>query len=100
MAHEERLAELRESQRKLLHFIAQSKEHIQRLSSEVQLRISEDFRDAIRRLDGYVDSYRKPFIDSGDDLLLYKKELIAYVDEAVSHDLNIRFTGEVTMWKL
>ena len=44
-----------------------------RLSGEVQLRVSEDFRDCIRRLEGYVDSYRKSFSDSPEFLPAYKQ---------------------------
>lgn len=93
ISHQEMLSELRQSQTLMLQFVNRAKEQIQKLSAEVQLKVSSDFSDEIRRLEPIIDSFSRPFSDEPARLNLYKKDLVQYVDELVTNDLVVRCTG-------
>jgi len=91
--YQEKLSQLRLSQTQLLQFITESKDKIMQLSAEVQLKVSTEFTEEVRRLESVIDGFQKPFSDSPTYLPLYKEELVDYIDNIVKNELAMRCTG-------
>ncbi len=72
--HQLKLSELRESQTSMLQYLKKSRDQIQKLSAEVQLKVSSDFTDEIRRLETIVDNFKDaPFSDNANYLPIYRE---------------------------
>lgn len=74
-------------------FSACSSQELDRLSHFVQVQVSNEFADEVRRLEFIIESFNKPFSDEPAYIETYKKELIEHIGSVIANDLQVRFTG-------
>ncbi|CAD5215909.1 unnamed protein product [Bursaphelenchus xylophilus] len=68
-------------------------EQQQNIRAEVHLKVSADFTEEITRLESVIDRFNDHFVDTPEEIQLYKQKLAAFVEKEVRTNLEDKCSG-------